>query len=192
MSSDPHVRPPPPEPFRPEPRCNGDSVPAGAADAGSQPDEPTQAAQPDAEGREGPALLLEQFRELWEYALYYAAARTDGVKRTVRDALHRVVYAALGFVALAGLTIIASWFVLSGIAQGASAWCGGRAWLGALLTGALTLAGVGVALFGTAWLRKNAARKRTVHKYAKRHAQQRARFGRDVQDEEPATVARHE
>ena len=166
----------------PEHGFNGDDPAPGAVESRSKPDVPADAAQQDLTEREELKLLLKQFQELREYVSYYAAARTDSVKYSVRNAIGRIVLAALGFVAVGGLIVIASWFVLSGISQGAGALFGDRAWIGTVITGVLALAGIGLGVSCAAWARKNASRKRTVREYETREARQRARFGRDVHD----------
>jgi hypothetical protein len=153
-----------------------------AVDSRSKLDVPADAAQPELTEGEGLKLLLKQFQELREYVAYYAAAKTDSVKCAVRDAIRQTVLAALGFVALAGLIVMASWLVLSGISQGAGALFGDRAWIGTLMTGALALVGIGFGILCVTSIRQNASRKGTVQKYETRNAQQRARFGRDVRD----------
>lgn len=182
MRSEPHARPPVRGKPSPAHRSNGDGAVPGTAESGSKTEVPANAAQPELTEREGLKLLLEQFQELREYISYYAAARTDSVKRSVRDAIWRTVPAALGFVAVGGLIVMASWFVLSGIAQGAGALFGDQAWIGTAITGVLALAGVGFGIFFATSKRRNASRRRTVQKYETRNARQRARFGRDVQD----------
>ena len=176
----------------PEHGFNGDDAAPGAAESGSKTDLPADAAQQELTEREGLKLLLKQFQELREYVSYYAAATTDSVKLSVGNALRRIVLAALGFVAVGGLIVMASWFVLSGISQGTGALFGDRAWIGSLLAGVLVLAGVGVGMSYAAATRKNASRKRTVRRYERRHARQRARFGRDVHTGKPAPVVEHE
>jgi len=182
MSSEQHARHPVPKQPSPEHRFNGDDAAPGAAESGSKTDVPADAAQQELTEREGLKLLLKQFQELREYVSYYAAARTDSVKCSVRNAIRQIALAALSFVAVAGLIVLASWFVLTGISQGVGALFGDRAWIGALLTGVLALAGVGLGMSCAASIRRNAARKRTVRKHDTRQARQRARFGRDVHD----------
>jgi len=182
MRSEQHARyrvrgqPSPKHPF------NEDDAAPGPAESGSKTDVPADAAQQELTEREELKLLLKQFQELREYVSYYAAARTDSVKRSVQHAIGGLVLAALGFVAVGGLIVMASWLVLSGISQGAGALFGDRAWIGTVITGVLALAGVGLGMSCAAWARKNASRKRTVRKYETRNARQRARFGRDVHD----------
>ena len=166
----------------PQHRVNGGKAARKAADRKPKTTVPADAAEQELTGREELKLLLKQFQELRETVSYYAAARTDSIKCSVRHAIGRIVLAALGFVAVGGLIVMASWFVLSGIAQGTGALFGDRAWIGAVITGALALAGVGLGLFCAAWVRKNASRKRTVKKYETREARQRAEFGRDMHD----------
>ena len=182
MSSEPDARHPVQGQPAPEHRFNGDEAAPAVAEGASKTDVPAGAAQPELTEREGLQLLLKQFQELREYVSYYAAAKTDSAKCSVRNAIRRIVLAALGFVALAGLIVMASWFVLSGIAQGVGAWFGDQTWIGTLIAGVLALAGVGLGMACAISTLKNASRKGTVRKYETRHAQQRARFGRDVHD----------
>lgn len=166
----------------PQHRVNGDNAAPKAADSRPKTAVPADAAQQELTEREELKLLLKQFQELREYVSYYAAASTDSIKCSVRNAIGRIVLAALGFVAVGGLIVMASWFVLSGISQGTSALFGDRAWIGAVITGTLALAGVRLGMSCAAWARKNASRKRMVQKYETREARQRAQFGRDVHD----------
>jgi hypothetical protein len=182
MSSEQHARHPVQGQPSPEHGSNGDDAAPGAAESGSKTDVPADAAQQELTEREGLKLLLKQFQELREYVSYYVTAKTDSAKLSLRNTVLWISFAALGFVAVAGLIVMASWFALSGIAQGVGALFGDRAWIGAVITGVLALAGVGLGVSCAASTRKNAARKRTVRKYETRHARQRARFGRDVQD----------
>ena len=161
-------------------RLNGDGATPDAVKGKATTDSPADAAQPDRTEREGLMLLLKQLQELRAYVTDYAVARTDSLTRSVQGALHRVVPAALTFVAVGGVIVIGCWLVLSGVAQGATALCGGQAWIGTLVTGVLTLAAVILGMFGMAALRERASRNRTVRKYETRDAQERTRFGRDV------------
>ncbi len=182
MRSEPHARHPVRGQPPPEHRFNGDDAAPEAVESASKTDVPADAGQQELTEREGLKLLLKEFQELREYVAYYAAARTDSVRCSVRNALRRIVLAALGFVAVGALIVMASWFVLSGISQGVGALFGDRAWIGTLITGVLALAGVGLGIFCAASARKNASRKRRVREYETRNARQRARFGRDVHD----------
>jgi hypothetical protein len=168
------------EPPVPEERHNGDAAAPGTPASEPKPEGPAEATKPELTEREALQLLLKQFQELREYLLYYAAAKTDGVKYAVRNVIRQIVLAALGFVVVAGLIVMATWFVLSGLARGLGASFGNQAWIGPVITGALTLAGVGLGISCVVLIQKSASRNRMVQKYETRHAQQRARFGRDV------------
>jgi hypothetical protein len=182
MSNKQHPRHPDPGHTSPAHHGNGDAVAPETAEHGSQPSDPTDAAQQELTERELLKLLLKQFQELREYVSYYAAARTASVKSAVRHALGRIVLAALGFVAFGGLIVMASWLVLSGLAQGVGTLFNNQAWIGPLITGALALASVGLGVCCVAAARRHATFKRTIRDYEARDAQQRARFGHDVHD----------
>jgi hypothetical protein len=70
-----------------------------------------------------------------------------------------MVMAALGFVAVAGLIVTASWLMLSGIAEGLGVLLGDRSWLGNSVTGFLLLAGLGLCMHRTAAKRKKTSRE---------------------------------
>jgi hypothetical protein len=182
MNSKQHPRHPAPGQTPPEHRSNGDDAAPQTAEHGAQPSAPADAAQKELTERELLKLLLKQFQELREYVSYYAAARTDSVKSAVRNAFGRIALAALGFVAVGGLVVMACWFVLSGLAQGAGTLFDKQAWIGTLITGALALAGVGLGVCFVAAARRHTSFKRTIRDYEARDAQQRARFGHDVHD----------
>jgi hypothetical protein len=182
MSSEKHPRHPRRNHLSPQHRFNGNNARPGRAESEPQADDPADAAQQESTEPEGLKLLLRQFQELQEYLSYYAAVRTDNARLSVRKALGRMVPAGLRLVAVGGVIVLASWFVLSGIAQGVGAMFGDRAWIGDLITGAMALVAVGLGVSCAASMRDSASRKRTVEKYESRHAQQRTRFGRDVHD----------
>lgn len=150
------------------------------------PDDSDGAAPTDAEDSPDPAeepepdvlkLLARQIHELGEYICYYAMAKTDTVKLSLRNLVLWVVVAAMGFVACAALIATACWLLLIGIAEGLGALCGERSWIGNLTTGVLVLAGLGLGTYLAMARRVRLSRERTAKKYEKRQAQQFARFG---------------
>lgn len=127
-------------------------------------------------------LLLKQFRELGEYFSYFVTAKTDSAKLSLRQFVLWVVLASVGFVALGGLIVIASWLLLSGTAEGLGRLFGDRPWIGSLITGFLPLAGLGVGMYGAVARQSRIARERTAKRYERRQARQQAQFGRNVAD----------
>ena len=71
-------------------------------------------------------LLLQQFRELGDSFSYFVTAKTDSVKLSLRHVVVWVALAALGFVAVGGLILVASWLILSGMAEGLAELFGNR------------------------------------------------------------------
>ena len=119
-------------------------------------------------------LLLKQFRELGEYFSYFVTAKADSVKLSLRHIVLWVVLVAVGFVAVGGLIIIASWLLLSGIAEGLSGLFGNRSWAGSLVTGFL-LSGrpLGLGTYYTLAKRNKIARERTAQKYERLTSQKK-------------------
>ncbi|MGH7215535.1 MAG: phage holin family protein [Tepidisphaeraceae bacterium] len=117
--------------------------------------------------------------ELKEYASYYASAKVDGVKASLRRLL---VYAALGVVAgLAGaaLAVTACVLTLVGLARLINS-AAQSAWLGQLLVGLGVLLIMGVGAFVGMSMMTKASKNRTVAKYELRQRKQRDDFGHDV------------
>jgi hypothetical protein len=118
-------------------------------------------------------LLLKQFRDLGEYFSYFVTAKTDSVKLSLRYVILYVVFAALGFVTVGGLIVIASWLMLSGVAEGLAELFGNRSWAGSLMTGFLLLAGLGLGTYYTLAHRNRIARERTAQKYERLTSQKK-------------------
>ncbi len=122
-----------------------------------------------------------QFAELKDYLSYYLAAKSDGIKTSIRNL---GLYAALGIVsliALSSIIVTACALLIFGVARGFTWLFNGHRALGYTTTGILVLAVIfGGAFLGMSILTKS-SRKRTVEKYEQRKEQQRAKFGTDVQ-----------
>jgi len=122
-----------------------------------------------------------RFGELAEYVSYFIAAKTDGLKLTLRNV---AVFAALGVVGLiaAGAMVVSGVVLLCwGIALALSALFGHHLWAGYLVTGVLLLGMIGGGTMIGLKKLTGTSRERMVKKYATRQTQQRGKFGRDVQ-----------
>jgi hypothetical protein len=126
--------------------------------------------------------LLGQFRELREYFSYYLSARADSARLGLRNALLSMTLAALAFVLVAGLSVAATWFVLSGAAEGVGVLLGNRPWAGSLATGLLLMVGLAGGMYGTVTRLKKTTREGTVAKYENRQSRQQLRYGHNVAD----------
>ncbi len=124
--------------------------------------------------------LLANVKELSEYASLYVQARRDQYTASLRNMM---IKAALGILAaVVGITllIVATAYLLSGIAAGLGQLFGERYALGQFVTGLTVLFVIGaVAFFGMKSLFAG-SRKRTLEKYGRRHAEERQQFGHDV------------
>ena len=126
--------------------------------------------------------MLQQLRELGEYLSYYATAKIDGAKLSVRNTVIWILLTALGFVAISGLIVAASCYVLSGVAEGLTVLFGGRMWAGNIAAGLLFITGLGLWMSYMAAKRERASRERATKKYENRQARQQADFGHSVSD----------
>ena len=105
--------------------------------------------------------LPRQPRESRDYLSCYVNAKTDSANGSAHNASRWMVFTAMGSVAVGGLIVIASWLMLSGIAEGLGVLLGDRSWLGNSMTGFLTLAGLGLSMYYTVAKRKTTSRERT-------------------------------
>jgi hypothetical protein len=81
--------------------------------------------------------------------------RYHNTNSSARHVFLWMVLAWLGFVAVAGLIVIASWLMLGGIAEGLGVLLGNRSWLGNSVTGILSLVGLGFGIsYAVARLRR--------------------------------------
>lgn len=138
-------------------------------------DDSTQRGGPEAVER-----LQRQLEELTEYVRLYVAARADAIWAVLR---RFGVWLVIGIAALAVLVAMlstASAIAILGVADVVGQALGNRPWAGFVVTGFGLLAISGLVLIMATVILRRRFRNRTVKKYARRHTEQRARFGRDV------------
>jgi hypothetical protein len=90
--------------------------------------------------------FLRLFRQLVEELVRLMAVEARRVKFLMRNTVLMTIFGVLGFIALAGLVVMAGWLALSGMAQGLGVLFGDRLWAGDLAAGLLFLAGLGLAM----------------------------------------------
>ena len=124
--------------------------------------------------------LLDDFRRIRELGAYYLTAKKDRLRLSVRQAF---IWSAVGFLALCVLltvVITAVVLLLGGLASGLGQAFGESAWLGpTVLGGGLLLLTAGATAAVLAWLGRSFRRK-TVEKYERLEAHQRATFEEDA------------
>jgi hypothetical protein len=124
--------------------------------------------------------LMKHVRELVEYANFYIETRKDSFRATIRGL---VIKAALGVVgAIVGVTVlvVATIYLMSGIAAGLG-WLFGERWeLGRFALAAILFAALGAGAFLAIKLMTRKARQRTIKKYEHRQQNQQSRFGHNV------------
>jgi len=124
--------------------------------------------------------LLQDLRRIRELASYYLTARKDRLRLSVRQALIWGAVGVLGACVLFCVLITAVVLLLVGLSRGLEQAFGESAWLGPTVLGGgllLLMAGATVAVLG--WLSRS-YRKKTVEKYERLEAHQRATLGQDV------------
>jgi hypothetical protein len=118
---------------------------------------------------------LAEFRE---YLLHYLEAHKDKAKVVVRRLIIRsVILISLVIAWVAALAAGAIVFVY-GLGEAAGIAIGNRSWAGHMVVGgSVVMSTLLLIVLFAAWSSRS-ARRRTIHKYERRHRIQRARFGR--------------
>jgi len=124
----------------------------------------------------GVRLLWEQARELKALLADYRAAKSDGVKLSLRNLILGIAFAAMSCITVSGLLIIAGWFVMGGLVGGLSLLFGDRLWLGSVTTGLLAAALVLLAMRTILNTIKRASLERTHAEHERRNERQRQRL----------------
>jgi hypothetical protein len=154
---------------------------------GGHPDslDPHTADSPDsANGPAGPdalAAVFKQLAEAVEYLAYLLATQVDRVKLKIRNLVMLVSLGAIAAVTGLAFVFCTVWLLLSGIAGGIGELLGDRPWLGGIITSAVILIVGGLAGWIVYRRVKSSGLKSIRRRYEERHAKQRARFGRQVE-----------
>jgi hypothetical protein len=124
--------------------------------------------------------LMKHVRELIEYANFYIETRKDSVRASIRGLILKAALGVLAGIIGATVLIVATVYVMGGIAAGLG-WLFGERWeLGTFTLGALVLVSIGVGAFVMMKMMDRKARQRTVKKYEQRQQNQQSRFGHSV------------
>jgi ABC-type multidrug transport system fused ATPase/permease subunit len=153
--------------------------PTPEKDQGGAADSTAESAQ-NAAGPSPVQPLLKNLAALAEYLSYYLAVRADSLRLRLRRALVWTLVAATALLAASTALVVAVVLLLSGVANGLSALCGGHLWAGQLLAGFIVLFGAGLAIAILAARQIQASLRQTRDKYEQRQSKQRAEFGEDV------------
>jgi hypothetical protein len=124
--------------------------------------------------------LLDDLRKIREFGAYYLSAKKDRLQLGVRQALIWGAVGFLGVCVLLTLLVTAVVLLLVGLSRGLGEAFGEASWLGpTVLGGGIVLLLASAVAIGLWWLRSS-YRKKTVEKYEKLEAHQRATLGEDI------------
>lgn len=126
------------------------------------------------------APLVENLRELIDYASYYLSVQADQVRLRIRRAVMAAVLGLLAMIGGTALLVTAIVILLAGIGGGLGELFGGRVWLGYLVTGLAVVILLGLTLLAVTRSVFRISRHRTIEKYAELRQQQRRQYGHDV------------
>ena len=153
----------------------------GARDSKSEADHETPRSDQPGYGAPHPLDgLMKHVRELIEYANFYVETRKDSVRASIRGLILKAALGVLAGIIGATVLIVATVYLMSGIAAGLGSLFGERWELGMFTLGALVLVALGVGAFVMMKMMDRKARQRTVKKYEQRQQNQESRFGHSV------------
>jgi hypothetical protein len=119
-------------------------------------------------------------QEVIEYANLFVSARKDMIRASMRSLVWKAALGAVAGIAGATIIIVATIYVLNGVADGVGLLFGEHVWLGRLVTGLTVLLVIALAAFVGIKSLTRKARERTIRKYESRQQHQKQRFGHDV------------
>ena len=153
----------------------------GASDTKSDADRETpRSEQPGYDAPHPLDGLMQHVRELIEYANFYVDTRKDSVRASIRRLILKAALGVLAGIVGATVLIVATVYLMSGIAAGLGWLFGERLELGQFALAAIVLVALSVGAFVMMKMMDRKARQRTVKKYEQRQQNQQSRFGHSV------------
>jgi hypothetical protein len=113
------------------------------------------------------------FSQLCECAEYYAHARSDSLRLSLRDALWHLMTRIVAIGVSIGVIVTASVYLFEGLYRGLAIALDGRLWLASVVTGLLGLFIFGAAALTSVRYARGAAHRRRVAQYEARKDRQR-------------------
>jgi hypothetical protein len=124
--------------------------------------------------------VFSQVGELRDYAVQYLVGQVDALIASCRRRAAWTMLAMVALLVAISAVITGVVLLICGLAQAVAALCGGNAWAGNLIVGALLL----TIVIGGGWIGISrwfdSMRRSTVARYEQRLQQQRARHGYDA------------
>jgi hypothetical protein len=133
-------------------------------------------------GPEALSAVFKQLAEAVEYLAYLLTTQVDRVKLKVRNVLLMVALGVIGAAVAMAFLACTVWLLLSGIAGGVGVLLGDRPWLGSIVTAVVIL----LIVIPAGWILyrriQSGGLKAVRERYRLRQAEQKARFGRKVEE----------
>jgi large-conductance mechanosensitive channel len=124
--------------------------------------------------------LMKHVRELVEYANFYVETRKDSFRASIRGLILKAVVGVIGAIVGVTVLIMATIYLMSGIAAGLG-WLFGERWeLGRFALAAILFVALGAGAFLVIKSMNRKARQRTIKKYEQRQQDQKSKFGHNV------------
>jgi len=126
--------------------------------------------------------LQEQIGELQTYLAHFVSAKIDSLMLPIRQLGVWAILGVVGFIALAGLTVVAIVLLLTGAAAGLGLLFNGHLWLGQIVVGGGVLALLSLSIFIGVRFWQRRSRQQKMQQYNERQLQQHTAFGHSVAD----------
>lgn len=126
--------------------------------------------------------IAARLSELKAFVAHLAEVKVDQARLWTRQLfVGAIVWSLLGLAIVVGVSV-ATIYIARGLALGFSAWCGGRLWLGYLLSGVLLLGFIAVGLWVMNAAYDRRRRREIIEKYEAKRDHQESELGFSVDD----------